>query len=155
MEDHMGRKILFGAMLVAGAAGYAILAQPLTPQQFGAEATPVTPTSYATVLGLVAGYVITLAGACSASLLRELQALRDRGTQTVDMPSFLRSTGSSVDLWLGLCASPIAYAAIWRTLDTSNYATLATIAFQNGLCCTAIASGFLKRTPAVDVNAGR
>jgi hypothetical protein len=117
---------------------YMIRTEPL---RFGVNAVPETldPTR------ILFGYAATLFGVALGALYRELQRRRTRGA--VHLPSIralFASAFRSIDFWISLCGSPIVYALLVKSVEGGSYAALATVAVQNGFCCSIIVDGVLK-----------
>lgn len=139
-----------GLALFLGLAAWLVLTGrfnqvPQVPVPLGGETDPNAEHINAFILAL--GYGVTLIGAVLGAIFRELQAVRQSGATTIIPGEFFRNVFLSTDLWLSIVASPIAYALIWRTLDADNIPGLVTVALQNGLFCTVVASSFLAHPP--------
>lgn len=145
------KSLAFAGMGIVGLAGFLVLANQFdwVPQAFGADADPLSSHLPAWSL-LTMGYVCTLLGAVAGAMLRGLQAERDRGVKAIRPGPFFRRMFVSLDLWLSIMASPIAYVVIWKALDVTSVSSLITVAFQNGLSCTVLAGGLVNKPAATD-----
>jgi len=93
---------------------------------------------------LVYGFVITMAGVFLGSAFRELKRQKEElRRQSIHPLSFFAGVLRSIDFWMGVCAAPIVYALLIRSLDGGGDAGLTVIALQNGFCCTLLASQVL------------
>jgi hypothetical protein len=93
-------------------------------------------------------FVAVIAGVILGSLYRSLKYLADRGTVTIkNLRRFLSRSFRSVDMWLGLVASPVVYAVLLQTADGMELAGLVFTGLQNGFCCLVIANALIEKTP--------
>jgi hypothetical protein len=128
---------LFRLLAVGGGiAAYAILLNSYV-LRFGVAAVPDKPG-----LGALAfGYLITVVGVVLGSAYRQLVALRARGIVDIsNLYLFFGGVFHSVELWLGVFASPIVYSLIWKAFDGGSLKVLGALALENGFFCTAIMS---------------
>lgn len=90
-------------------------------------------TFLATVLGVIIG-----------SAYRGLRELSDRGIKELPKGWFA-SRFQSVDMWLGLIASPIIYALLLRASDGMSLPGQIILALENGFCALIIIDSFSKQ----------
>ena len=131
---------LFPLLAIIGFVAWWRLVQP-QQLQWGAQSIPASDN----FLIVVYGYAVTLIGVMLGSGYRELQKLREGGKTNIEnVGLFFKGIFSSIDLWMGLLGSPIVYALLWKSIDSSNVSGLTIVALQNGFCCTVIISNFTK-----------
>lgn len=135
------------------AMGFLLLHYLLTrqPIRFGANAVPES-ASVATVL---IGYALTVMGVLLGTGYRSLQAMKVAGKDFPGLPNFSRQMGRSVDLWMGLFASPIVFALILQSTGGAGWAAITAIALQNGFSCTVVISGIAPQRQAHDLDRAR
>jgi len=95
------------------------------------------------------GYLATVAGVILGSVYRQLRQLQDRRVQKVPK-GFLGNCLRSIDLWMGLCASPIVFALLMQASAGMNLPGIAIVALENGFCCLLIVNGFVTKTQAAN-----
>lgn len=99
------------------------------------------------VANLLVGFAATVAGVVLGSTYRHLAQLRQQGVQT--MKSFRAQAvgiARSVDLWMGLVASPLVYGLLIQSLADVGRAGLVIVGLENGFCCLLIADAFMRRS---------
>jgi hypothetical protein len=92
------------------------------------------------------GYVMTVAGVVLGSAYRALDRMRAaKVTEIANFPAFARDVFRSVDFWMALLASPIVYAALWKTIDSQEMTALTIFPLENGFACLAVISALMKK----------
>ena len=92
----------------------------------------------------VYAYLATVIGVFLGSFYRGLSALRISGTRRV--PSgFAAARLRSVDLWLGLVASPIVFVFLLRTTDGMSLPGLIIVGLENGFCELVVIESLMQR----------
>lgn len=135
-------KTYYGILLAAtGCASWAYMGlgdQGLNFQNEGPDKSEILLVAY--------GYVMTVFGVLLGSTYRTLDRMRDAGqTQIGDFLVFGRDIIRSVDLWMALLASPIVYAALWKTIENQAWASLTIFPLENGFACLALISAIIRR----------
>jgi len=75
--------------------------------------------------------------------------MRDSGiTEISDLPQFVSRALRSVDLWMGLCGSPIVFLLLARANEGMSLPGMIVVALENGFCCLIIVNGFVGRMEA-------
>jgi hypothetical protein len=98
------------------------------------------------ILRITVGYLATVAGVVLGSLYRQLRQLRDAGiSEIASLLEFLSRAGRSVDLWMGLCGSPIVFLLLARANESMSLAGMVVVALENGFCCLIIVNGFMSK----------
>ena len=97
------------------------------------------------ILRITVGYLATVAGVVLGSLYRQLRQLRDAGIPEANLLEFLSRVGRSVDLWMGLCGSPIVFLLLARANASMSLAGMLVVALENGFCCLIIVNGFMSK----------
>ena len=65
--------------------------------------------------------------------------MRQKGRRRItNFREFAESVFRSIDLWLGLFGSPLAYGLILKAIDGINLLGLTTLALENGFFCTIV-----------------
>jgi len=96
-------------------------------------------------IGVLAyGYIVTLFGVLCGGAYRTLTVMKDRQEEISSISWLMKKIFLSVELWLGLFGSPLAFALIAQSLDIENLASVTVIGIENGFCCTIIVSTFMK-----------
>lgn len=133
-----------GALLVSvacAATGFALLWWIAVPREHGMFAVENRELTK-----LLIGFGATVAGVVLGSAYRHLARLKERGVET--MESFRAqalSIARSVDLWMGLLASPIVYGLLIQSLAKMGQSGLVIVALENGFCCLLIAESFVNK----------
>lgn len=105
------------------------------PIRFGALAVPEEPRLGA----LVFGYLVTVVGVVLGSFYRELKRRQEQGMKSINsFRSYASSVVRSIDLWMGLFASPLIYALILKTTDGASLSGVTIIGLENGFFCTLV-----------------
>jgi hypothetical protein len=132
------------ALLVSAActaAGFALFWWMAIPREHGMFAVENRELAK-----LLIGFAATVAGVVLGSAYRHLARLKERDVQT--MGSFrveALNIARSVDLWMGLVASPLVYGLLIQSLAKMGLAGLVIVALENGFCCLLIAESFIKK----------
>lgn len=101
------------------------------------------------LLRIVVGYLATVAGVVLGSAYRQLRQLRDSGiTEIQSLRAFCARAFRSVDLWMGLCGSPVVFLLLVKASDGVSLPGLVVSALENGFCCLIIINGFVAKTEA-------
>lgn len=127
--------------IVCAAVGFAIYWWIVIPREHGLFAVEDRELTK-----LLVGFGATVAGVVLGSAYRHLARLKERGIET--MESFRAHAGiivRSVDLWMGLLASPVVYGLLLQSLAEMGQAGLVIVALENGFCCLLIAESFVNR----------
>ncbi|MEO8379838.1 MAG: hypothetical protein ABI779_09270 [Acidobacteriota bacterium] len=105
---------------------------------------------------LLLGFFATLLGVLLGSTYRQLARMKEANVQTIrSVRRFALNVVRSVDLWMGLVASPLVYGLLVQSAANMTLAGLVIVAIENGFCCLLIAENIVKRAPANAVgNAG-
>ncbi len=135
------RVILFMLLFAAGFFGWFFLVGS-EPLRFGANAEP----QKLGIERLIYGFLVTLVGVFFGSAFHELKRLKEGGQSHIKPLKFFVGLLSSIEIWMGFCASPIVYALLMKNLGGGSDAGLTVIALENGFCCTLIASKVLGGT---------
>ena len=99
------------------------------------------------LLRITVGYLATVAGVILGSVYRQLRQMRDSGLSEIqNMRVFLGRAFRSVDLWMGLCGSPIVLLLLVRASEGISLAGMVVAALENGFCCLIIVNGFVAKT---------
>jgi hypothetical protein len=99
------------------------------------------------MLRIAVGYLATVTGVILGSLYRQLRQLRETGVSEIaSVREFLLRAGRSVDLWMGLCSSPIVFLLLARANEGMSLAGMVVVALENGFCCLIIVNSFISRT---------
>ncbi|HYO11972.1 MAG TPA: hypothetical protein VE685_02110 [Thermoanaerobaculia bacterium] len=112
------------------------------PIRFGAHAVPEEPGLGA----LVFGYLVTVVGVVLGSFYRELKRRQEQGITSIDnFRAYASSVVRSIDLWMGLFASPLVYALILKTTDGASLSGVTIIGLENGFFCTLVLEAATRR----------
>lgn len=96
----------------------------------------------------VLGFIATLTGVFLGTAYRKLSAIKAAGRDDVGkLKVFFRSLLGSVDLWMGLIASPLVFALLLQASAGMSLPGLLVVALENGFCCLLIAESLLNRPP--------
>jgi hypothetical protein len=91
------------------------------------------------------GYAMTVLGVVLGSAYRALDRMRAaKKTEIADFRAFARDVFRSIDFWMALMASPIVYAALWKTIDGQAWTPLTIFPLENGFACLAVISTIIK-----------
>jgi hypothetical protein len=103
------------------------------------------------IVRVTVGYLATVAGVVLGSLYRQLRQMRDSGvTEISNVREFVSRGLRSVDLWMGLCGSPIVFLLLARSSEGMSLAGMVVVALENGFCCLIIVNGFVGRMEAAN-----
>jgi len=101
------------------------------------------------LLRIIVGYLATVAGVVLGSTYRQLRQLRDSGIAEIQsLRAFAARAFRSVDLWMGLCGSPLVFLLLIKASDGLNLPGLVVSALENGFCCLIIINGFVGKAEA-------
>lgn len=92
-------------------------------------------------------YLATIGGVFLGSLYRALSALKDAGVGKVPR-RFIAGRLQSVDMWLGLVASPVVFALLMKASDGMTLPGLIILALENGFCALIIIESFTRKQAA-------
>jgi hypothetical protein len=107
------------------------------------------------IVRITVGYLATVSGVVLGSLYRQLRQLREAGTPEVENPrEFLSRAARSVDLWMGLCGSPIVFLLLARANEAMSLAGMVVVALENGFCCLIIVNGFIAKAEGAPRSSG-
>jgi hypothetical protein len=135
--------LAFLVTLLCAAIGFGLFWFIVTPQQHGMWAVPD-----AHALRLLVGFAATLFGVLLGSAYRQLARLRESGVQRLaSVRSFGVDLVRSVDLWMGLVASPLVYGLLVQSAEMMATSGLVIVALENGFCCLLVVENFLKKPP--------
>jgi hypothetical protein len=134
--------LLRGVLAIAGFVGLALLL-PVESLRYGAQDAP--PPEAATVPILIVGYLMTAVGALLGAAYRYLQRLP--GQTIPGLGALARDVFYSIDLWMGLVGSPVAFGLVLRSVDRVNVPGAIVLALENGFCCTMLVNTLLKPAP--------
>lgn len=98
---------------------------------------------------LLIGFAATLLGVLLGSTYRHLARMRAANVETIrSVGRFTSNVLRSVDLWMGLVASPLVYGLLVQSATSMELPGLVIVALENGFCCLLIAENIARRTPA-------
>jgi hypothetical protein len=139
----MNAVVAFLIAVLCAAIGFGLFWFVVTPQQHGMWAAPD-----AHALRLLAGFAATLFGVVLGSMYRQLARLRESGVQSLtSVRSFTVDLVRSVDLWMGLVASPLVYGLLVQSAEMMATSGLVIVALENGFCCLLVVENFVKKPP--------
>lgn len=96
---------------------------------------------------LLIGFAATLAGVLLGSTYRNLARMRAANVETIrNVGRFTSNVLRSVDLWMGLVASPLVYGLLVQSATSMALPGLVVVALENGFCCLLIAENITRRT---------
>jgi hypothetical protein len=94
-------------------------------------------------LSFLLTFAATVTGVVLGSLYRGLSKLRDAGVPTVP-PGYFAGLFRSVDMWIGLVASPIVFALLLKASEGMALPAVLILALENGFCALIIIEGFTR-----------
>jgi hypothetical protein len=95
----------------------------------------------------------TILGVIIGSFYRGLRAVKDAKIMQVP-PGFVINRFRSVDMWLGLVASPIVYALLLKASDGMSLPGLIILALENGFCALIIIDSVTNQHGGANEGAG-
>lgn len=82
-------------------------------------------------------FAATIVGVVLGSIYRGLKLLKETNQSQIP-PGFFVGRFRSVDMWIGLVASPIIFALLLKASDGMTLAGLVVMALENGFCALII-----------------
>lgn len=135
------KSLLAVALAITGALAWVYMTYGIEIRHFDTEQGAI-----GVLFHVVYGYAMTVLGVGLGSAYRALERMRESGLSTItNFGIFARQVYHSIDFWMALFASPIVYAALWKTISVNDLAALTIFPLENGFVCLAIISSLVAK----------